>query len=124
MKQFTGASAPRQGGKPGRKVKLNAQAWKAIEMFVADFNKRGQKAINALYIEQPAAYVKLGLDLSAKIVLSDAAAEDTGPTLLVVKWGDPKSPPPPPPEIPSEPPATPRGPMQMPRLLSFERPLD
>ena len=117
-KRFTSATAPRGGGKKGRKVKLSGQALAILDKFLADFARNGPTAIKTLRIENVAAYVRLGLETSAKVALAGSEIDDGGgPSLLVVRWATPDP-------IPSTPEPPTRGPMQMPRLLSFERPLD
>ena len=122
---FTPATAPRAGGKAGRKVKLSAQSLEILARLMTDWQKHGARTLKVLRLENPAAYARLSLEVATKVALNESAVDDGRPQLLIVRWGtrDPSHPVPPPPDpIPSEPP--PRGPMQMPRLLSFERPLD
>ena len=122
---FTPATAPRAGGKAGRKVKLSAHALEILDRLLVDWAKHGAATLKVLRLENPAAYARLSLEVATKVALNESAVDDGRPMMLVVRWGtrDPSKPMPLPPDpIPSEPP--PRGPMQMPRLLSFERPLD
>jgi hypothetical protein len=58
---FTPANAPRQGGKPGRHVKVNKSAWQLIEGVLVDYQVHGKGVITALRLEKPEAYAKLSL---------------------------------------------------------------
>ena len=62
MKQFTGATAPRQGGKPGRKVKLSGQALQILDRLMADWMKHGAATLRVLRLERPDLYARLAGD--------------------------------------------------------------
>jgi hypothetical protein len=125
LKSYTPATAPRTGRVKGSKNKLSAMSLHILCKLEEDWQKHGATVLKTLRIEQPGLYAKLALDVATRVHLAGAEVDDHRPMKLVVSWADPTiSPPPPlPPEQPSsEPPL--RGPMQMPRLLSFDRPLD
>ena len=84
---FTPATAPRQGGKPGRKAKLSAEALLILERLMKDWKKYG--------------YAKLALETAAKLGMAETVESviNDVPTVLIVKWADPAHPPAPPPEV-------------------------
>ena len=87
MRQFTSATAPRQGGKPGRRAKLSAQAMQILDRLQADWMKHGAATLKILRLEQPQAYAKLALETAARLTLAKSAGAVGEPTLLVVRWG-------------------------------------
>jgi hypothetical protein len=52
--QYNSATAPRQGGKAGRKNKISHESMRLIEQLLLDFKMHGKTAIDILRIEQPA----------------------------------------------------------------------
>ena len=84
---FTPATAPRQGGKPGRRAKLSAQAMQILDRLQADWMKHGAATLKILRLEQPQAYAKLALETAARLTLAESAGAVGEPTLLVVRWG-------------------------------------
>jgi hypothetical protein len=117
MRQFTSATAPRQGGKPGRRAKLSVQAMEILDRLQADWMKHGAATLKILRLEQPQAYAKLALETAARLTLAAESAGDGEPVILSVRWGDPRHPAPAPPESP--PVLSPSSP----QLLTFRRPL-
>ena len=117
MKQFTSTTAPKQGGKPGRKVKLSAQALQILDRLMADWMKHGAATLRVLRLERPDLYARLALETATRLTLAESSRADDVPTLLVVRWGDPRHPAPAPPESP------PVLPPSSPQLLTFRRPL-
>lgn len=118
---WTSQSAPRKGGKLGRKAKLSAAAMEILNKLLLDWQRHGTKTLRILRLENPQAYARLVLEASAKLALNDAGA-DAGPMLITVRWGDPRHPSPRPPEISEPPPHTPppAGPAKAaPRLLTL-----
>jgi hypothetical protein len=126
LKSYTSETAPRNGRVKGSKNKLSALSLQILCKLEEDWQKHGATVLKTLRIERPELYAKLALDVATRVTLAGSEIDDARPTLITVKWVDPKiSPPPPlPPEQPSSEPPHHRGPMQMPRLLSFDRPLD
>ena len=125
-RKFTSETAPRVGGKLGRKAKLSGLALQILEMAMVDWKKYGPRTLKVLRLENPVAYARLCLEASTRVALAGSEIEAGGPMVLGVRWGAPTeraTPPPLPPET-AHPEPPPRGPMVMPRLLSFERPLD
>ena len=110
---FTPATAPRQGGKLGRKHKLSQQAVQILDRLLVDWTKHGAKTLRILRLERPDLYARLALETAARLTLTEAADAGEPPTTLIVRWGDPSRPAPAPPESP---PASPQ-------LLTFRRPL-
>jgi hypothetical protein len=82
---FTSATAPRTGGKPGRKNKLSAQAMQILERLMVDWTKHGAATLRLLRVERPDLYARLCLETATKLTLAEKDAGDAdGPTLLVV----------------------------------------
>ena len=126
---FTPTTAPRQGGKPGRKAKLSAQALEILNRLLVDWTKHGAATLRVLRLERPDLYARLAIETAAKLTLAESGADVVdGPTLLVVRWGtpDPSHPMPLPPEPlkPINSPPSPPPPPASPQLLTFRRPLD
>ena len=119
MRQFTSATAPRQGRPPGSKNKLSAQALQILEQLMTDWTKHGAATLKILRLERPDLYARLCLETAARLSLG-AETADAGelPQVLVVRWGDPSRPAPPLP--PESPPVLPPSSSQ---LLTFQRPL-
>ena len=121
---FAPGRAPRTGGKPGRRAKLSAQAMQILDRLQADWMKHGAATLRVLRLEQPQAYARLAVEVAAKLTLAESAEAADGPTILVVRWGDPNHPAPSPPERPiNSPPSPPPAPQSSPQLLTFRRPL-
>ena len=117
MKQFTSATAPRQGGKPGRKVKLSGQALQILDRLMADWMKHGAATLRVLRLERPDLYARLALETATRLTLAESEVGGE-PLIVSVRWIDPVKPaPPPPPESP------PVSPPVSPQLLTFRRPL-
>jgi hypothetical protein len=91
---FTSSSAPRSGRVKGSRNKLSAQSLQILDRLLADWTKHGAAVLRTLRIEQPSLYAKLALDVASRVTLNDAAIDDGAPSVLIVKWVDPKSPPP------------------------------
>jgi hypothetical protein len=126
---FTPATAPRQGGRPGRKVKLTAEAMRVLEKLLEDWRRHGSKTLRVLRLENPTAYARLAIETAAKLTLAESEIDSGAPMMLVVKWGtrDPSRPMPLPaeptrefsPVSPSSPPPAPASPQNAPRLLTL-----
>ena len=110
---FTPATAPRQGGKPGRRAKLSAQAMQILDRLQADWMKHGAATLKILRLEQPQAYSKLALETAARLTLAESEVGGE-PLIVSVRWIDPVKPAPTPP---------PEAPPVSPQLLTFRRPL-
>ena len=127
MRQFTSATAPRQGRTPGSKNKLSAQALQILDRLMADWMKHGAATLRVLRLERPDLYARLALETATRLTLAESSRADDVPTLLVVRWGDPRHPSPLPPEVsPPEPPHVPPpapAPFASAGLLTFRRPL-
>jgi hypothetical protein len=82
-RQFTSETAPRTGGKAGRRNKLGLEAIKFIEDLYKDYRTHGAAAIAMMRIEKPEAYIRLMADVSTKLVAPDT---ERVPPMLVVKW--------------------------------------
>jgi hypothetical protein len=117
IRPFTPTTAPRQGGKPGRKAKLSAQALEILNRLLVDWTKHGAATLRVLRLERPDLYAKLALETAARLTLAAESAGDGEPVILSVRWGDPRHPAPAPPESP------PVLPPSSPQLLTFRRPL-
>jgi hypothetical protein len=91
---WTSETAPRQGGKPGRKQRLNAQSLKVVELLLDDFAQHGKKVIDFLRIEKPDVYVRVIADLAAKLTIQKTGQMigETPPTLVVHWLGAPRAP--------------------------------
>ena len=121
---FTPGSAPRQGGKPGRRAKLSAQAVQILDRLLIDWTKHGAATLKILRLERPDLYARLALEVASRLTLADVA-DAGGPTIVTVRWVDPKhSVPPPLPPEPVRPINSPPDPPPSPQLLTFRRPLD
>ena len=98
---FTPATAPRQGGKLGRKHKLSQQAVQILDRLLVDWTKHGAKTLRVLRLERPDLYAKLALETAARLTLAESGSVvDSEPAIIVVRWGDPSRPAPPlPPEL-------------------------
>jgi hypothetical protein len=85
---WTSETAPRQGGKPGRKQRLNAQSLKVVELLLDDFAQHGKKVIDFLRIEKPDVYLRVIADVAAKLTILDKTGQMTSdsPPVLVVNW--------------------------------------
>jgi hypothetical protein len=86
--QFTRETAPRQGGKRGRKLKLSRESEKIIGMLQADFRQHGQRIIDHLRETMPDVYFRVIADINAKFALAEVtgkAANEIAP-ILVVRW--------------------------------------
>ena len=85
---WTSETAPRQGGKPGRKQKLSAQSLKVVELLLDDFAQHGKKVIDFLRVERPDVYARLIVDVAAKLTILDKTGARGGetPPVLVVHW--------------------------------------
>jgi hypothetical protein len=125
MRPFTPATAPRQGGKLGRKNKLSAQAMQILDRLLADWTKHGAATLRILRRERPDLYARLAVETAARLTLADSAGDADGPVIVTVRWVDPKhsAPPPLPPEPPRPINSSPHPP-PFPQLLTFRRPLD
>ena len=53
---FVPATAPRQGGKPGRKNRLSAQAVQILDRLMIDWMKHGARTLRVLRLERPELY--------------------------------------------------------------------
>ena len=71
MRQFTSATAPRQGGKPGRKVKLSGQALQILDRLMADWMKHGAATLRVLRLERPDLYARLALETATRLTLAE-----------------------------------------------------
>src|SRR5262245_502043 len=92
---WTSDTAPRQGGKPGRKNRISAQSLKIIEALLDDFRQHGQKTIDFLRIEQPDKYARLVVDVASKLVIlhqTGGLIGETPPTLVVHWLSAPRAP--------------------------------
>jgi hypothetical protein len=120
---FTPETAPRTGGKPGRKNKLSRQALQILDKLMRDWKLHGASTLKILRLEQPAQYARLCVETAAKLGLAESADTviDNQPVTLIVRWGAP-SPRPieTPPEVSRE--VSPFAPPVTPRLLTFEPP--
>jgi hypothetical protein len=123
---FTAQSAPRQGGKPGRRVKLSSTAMAILNKLLADWERHGGTTLKILRMENPAAYAKLALECATRLTLAEMGADGDMPTIITVKWVDPKQHPalPLPPEKPwtpdvSPPPAPAMTQPSPPRVLTL-----
>ena len=126
LRPFTSATAPRGGRVKGSKNWLSAEFLRVINRLLSDWKRHGSKTLKILRVENPAVYAKLVFDVASRVTLAEMGADGLNePTLLVVRWGDPRNPPPPPPEValPPEPPhgpPPPAGPAKAaPRLLTL-----
>ena len=75
MKQFTSATAPRQGGKPGRKVKLSGQALQILDRLMADWMKHGAATLRVLRLERPDLYARLALETATRLTLAESVVD-------------------------------------------------
>src|SRR6476659_1398155 len=86
---FTPQTAPRQGGKPGRKAKLSAESMKVLDRLLIDWKKHGAATLKILRVERPELYAKLAIEAASRLTLADAGvAEATGPMVIQVRWMD------------------------------------
>jgi hypothetical protein len=83
LKSFTPETAPRNGGVAGRKVKLNARAWKVIDTLLADYKEHGEAAIRVLRIERPYEYVRASL-AATEIALKYTQGQGGGTALVAI----------------------------------------
>ena len=113
---FTPATAPRQGGKLGRKHKLSQQAVQILDRLLVDWTKHGAKTLRILRLERPDLYARLALETATRLTLAESEVGGE-PLIVSVRWIDPVKPAPPPPESP------PVLPPVSPQLLTFRRPL-
>ena len=114
---FVPTTAPRQGGKPGRKVKLSGQALQILDRLMADWMKHGAATLRVLRLERPDLYARLALETATRLTLAESEVGGE-PLIVSVRWIDPVKPaPPPPPE------SAPVLPPVSPQLLTFRRPL-
>ena len=108
---FTPETAPRQGGKPGRKARLSAEALLILERLMKDRKKYGDATLRILRKERPELYAKLALETAAKLGMAETVESVVNdvPTILIVRWGSPGDvmPPPPEPVLPASSPFTP-----------------
>ena len=116
IRPFTSTTAPRQGGKPGRKVKLSGQALQILDRLMADWMKHGAATLRVLRLERPDLYARLALETATRLTLAESEVGGE-PLIVSVRWIDPVKPAPPPPESP------PVLPPVSPQLLTFRRPL-
>ena len=114
---FTPATAPRQGGKLGRKHKLSQQAVQILDRLLVDWTKHGAKTLRILRLERPDLYARLALETATRVTLAGSEIDGGAPMVVTVRWGDPRPPAPAPPESP------PVLPPSSPQLLTFRRPL-
>ena len=119
---FAPSRAPRQGGKPGRRAKLSAQAVQILDRLLIDWTKHGAATLKILRLERPDLYARLALEVASRLTLADVA-DAGGPTIVTVRWVDPKHSAPLPPEL-VRPINSPPDPPPSPQLLTFRRPLD